>query len=137
MKLYEYDEYGWLVGDHADPARSRSTDIAPTCPPNRARWDGEQWQEDLSREQAAAIAVTKQGAIMAVQSRLDTLAQSWGYDHILSLCTYAASSVARFKAEGQAGVDWRDATWAAVDAHQDAQTWEELLSYLPPIPARP
>ena len=85
------------------------------------------------QEQAAARAA----AIAAVQARLDTLAQSWGYDGIMSLCTYASSKVPRFAAEGQAGVDWRDATWAAVDLHQDAPTWDALLSFLPPAPERP
>jgi hypothetical protein len=86
------------------------------------------------QEQAAARAA----AIGAVQSRLDTLAQSWGYDGIVSLCTYASSKVARFAAEGQAGVDWRDATWAAVDQHQaDVTSADELFALLPAMPERP
>jgi hypothetical protein len=64
MKLYEYDASGWLVGDHDDISRPRSTGIAPTCQPNRARWDGEQWREDLSREASAAIA-SRTGPIYA------------------------------------------------------------------------
>jgi hypothetical protein len=85
------------------------------------------------QEQAAA----RYAAVMAVQARLDTLAQSWGYDHILSLCTYASSKVPRFAAEGQIGVDWRDATWAAVDQHQNVvQSVDELFALLPPCPPR-
>ena len=38
----------------------------------------------------------------------------------------------------QVGVDWRDATWAAVDQHQnDVASAEELFALLPPIPHRP
>jgi len=89
---------------------------------------------DTTVEDATAA---QKAAIDAVQARLDALAQSWGYDGVLSLCTYAASTVPRFRAEGMAGVDWRDLTWAAVDQHRDAASLEELMSYLPPVPERP
>lgn len=52
------------------------------------------------------------GIVSATQVRLDTFAQSRGYDSILSACTYASSSVPKFTAEGQYCVDARDATWA-------------------------
>lgn len=81
-----------------------------------------QWQyrwavEDLTAEQiavnqASAEKMTRDSIIGAVQCRLDSWAQSHGYDSIISLCTYASSSIQKFKAEGQNGVDKRDATWA-------------------------
>lgn len=49
----------------------------------------------------------------AIQKRLDSFAQTRNYDSILSACTYATSTVAKFKTEGQACVNLRDATWAA------------------------
>lgn len=49
----------------------------------------------------------------AIQKRLDTFAQTRNYDSILSACTYATSTVAKFNTEGQACVNLRDATWAA------------------------
>lgn len=48
-----------------------------------------------------------------IQQRLDDFARTRNYDNILSACTYATSTVAKFKTEGQACVDLRDATWAA------------------------
>ena len=49
----------------------------------------------------------------AIQQRLDDFARTRNYDSILSACTYAASTVAKFKSEGQACVNLRAATWAA------------------------
>lgn len=49
----------------------------------------------------------------AIQQRLDDFARQRNYDSILSACTYATSAVAKFKTEGQACVNLRDATWAA------------------------
>lgn len=57
-------------------------------------------------EQLAAIIVGQ------IQQRLDAFAQTRGYDNMLSACTYATSSVPKFKSEGQYCVDARDATWA-------------------------
>lgn len=49
----------------------------------------------------------------AIQKRLDEFARTRNYDDIKSACTYALSGVAKFKAEGQACVNLRDATWSA------------------------
>lgn len=46
--------------------------------------------------------------------RLDRFAQERDYDNIVSLATYAASTVSKFQLEGQRGVDLRDATFAAL-----------------------
>ena len=78
-----------------------------------------------------------------IQKRLDDFARSDGraYDNMLSLCTYAASTNAVFRAEGQYGVNARDATWAAANAVMAAvltgqrtlPTWEQLEAELPPL----
>lgn len=53
-----------------------------------------------------------QSAIVAeVQQRLDTFAQTKGYDSILSAATYANSAIPQFASEGQQAAALRDATW--------------------------
>lgn len=77
----------------------------------------------------------------AVQDHLDATARAHGYDSMLSLCTYATSSVPRFHDEGQAGVYWRDSVWtycfgqlqAVLSGQRSAPTAQKLISELPSI----
>lgn len=76
-----------------------------------------------------------------VQKRLDEWAGERGYESILSLCTYATSTVPQFQAGGQRGVEVRDACWtfgysllAQVEVGQaPIPSEDELLQMLPPM----
>lgn len=56
----------------------------------------------------------KADIVNSTQERLDSFARTRNYDGILSACTYATSNVPKFSREGQAAVNLRDATWAAL-----------------------
>jgi hypothetical protein len=64
-------------------------------------------QKTVEKNQALQASVVEQ-----TQARLDTFAATRNYAGILSLCTYATSTNAKFQAEGQYGVEARDETWA-------------------------
>ena len=66
----------------------------------------------------------------AIQANLDAFAQQRGYDGILSACTYASSTVTKFRQEGQRCVDLRDQTWAASYVLLD-----EVMQGIKPMPA--
>lgn len=100
----------------------------------------------VSIKPAAQVAEEKQKATKralesAVQRHMDETARERGYDNIMSLCTYATSSKAKFAAEGQAGVEWRDDVWAhcytelekAEAGGRSVPTVDELIAELPPF----
>jgi len=63
---------------------------------------------------------TQQAASAAIQTLLDTTAQTHGYDSIISLCTYSSSANPKWATEGQYGVSFRDACWEKAQEIQDA-----------------
>lgn len=81
-----------------------SGDMAPLTDEQLAHHRAEQHQQTMQNRIASYI--------MAVQEMLDEAARGRGYDGILSACTYAASTVERFRKEGLACIAWRDAVWA-------------------------
>jgi hypothetical protein len=85
------------------------------------------------------LASTKSRLTSAIQSMLDETAKERGYDSILSCCSYATSTNAKFAAEGQAAVEWRDKVWSKcyeIVAEQaagtrQAPTEDELKALIP------
>lgn len=89
--------------------------------------------EQLSTEELQAQnESTMLGIIAGTQERLDAFANTRNYDGILSACTYATSTVPKFKSEGQYCVNARDATWAelySILAQVQANTRPMPLGY--------
>lgn len=93
----------------------------------------------LQEDQGPSLDDEVAGLNSAVRLHLDQVAKSRGYDNIVSLCSYATSTVAKYAAEGQAGVEWRDAVWvkcyevlAEVEAGlREQPTVEQLIAELP------
>lgn len=81
---------------------------------NNVAGDSRYFSPYLSPEQEGELrkAQLQDEIITAVQQRLDSFAATRNYNGMLSLCTYATSTNAKFSAEGQYGVELRDATWA-------------------------
>lgn len=81
-------------------------------------FDGERWNQTWGVRDKTAEEIEleqkllKDSIVSAAEQRLNVFANSRGYDNILSLCTYASSTVPKFAIEGQYGVGVRDATWA-------------------------
>lgn len=67
--------------------------------------------EVTARQQQVKAEITEQ-----VQQRLDTFAQSRGYDNIVSACSYATSQHQKYGAEGRYCVQARENTWDALFA---------------------
>lgn len=99
----------FLIGDmNADNAELRSvSDVPADWVGGKYKFDGLIWSYASSDPSDL-----QKNIVEATQQRLDDFARTRNYDGILSLCTYATSTNAKFQAEGQYGVEARDATWA-------------------------
>lgn len=126
----------WLPGDdHTSPARHMTK---PGPLPDGALLVQPAAPEPSAEEQQAAMQAEFTNA---VQRRLDEFAQERGYDGIMSACTYATSTVERFRHEGERAVMLRDNTWAACYAilaevlagERPVPTLEELVAELPAL----
>ncbi len=82
----------------------------------------------------------------AIQNHLDAYARSWGYDSIISACTYVNDPFPRFAAEGLVLRDWRSSVWQYVESVataielgqiQPPSSIEEALASIPSNPVRP
>jgi hypothetical protein len=80
--------------------------------------------------------------VAQVQNRLDTFAQTKGYDNIVSACSYATSSHAKYGPEGRYCVSAREATWDALFAIESdviagtrpmPQNYDEIAGELPAL----
>ena len=102
-------------------------------------WLNDAEVKTVEDKQVEAMTSIKQSLTSAVQKHMDDTAKERNFDDILSLCTYATSAKPKFKAEGQAGVEWRDEVWMYCYAELDkvlsglrtAPTPEELIEELP------
>ena len=65
------------------------------------------------------------------QQRLDAFAAQKNYDNIVSLIGYDSSSIPRFQADAQKGIQARDSTWAPLIA-----LLESIVSGAAPIPRK-
>ena len=105
-------------------------------------WDGQAFHAPPPPPIAALLSQME----AAIQSQLDTYAQSWGYTDIATACTYVGSTVAKFNNEGVALRNWRDATWIAAETliaqiqggtATMPSTVAAALALMPAMPARP
>jgi hypothetical protein len=76
---------------------------------------------EVPEEEAAEQEAIKRAKFVAEVSRqakyaLDDFASKRGYDDITTACTYATSTNAVYKAEGQHAVDMRDMLWEALSS---------------------
>ena len=115
------DGYAYLFFSPTPPYDATTQSVRQGSPrlTEKGTWE-QTWEvfklpdDAIKANQAAKVQSVKSGIVQAVQQRLDDFAKTRNYDGILSACTYATSTIAKFKAEGQAAVDLRDATWATL-----------------------
>jgi hypothetical protein len=116
--LASYDVFPVVVtGAEYDPNTQAADQTGCHYNADKQRWETSWVVRDLTPEEIAGRLQDLQNSIANdTQARLDAFARTRNYDGMLSLCTYATSTNPTFAAEGQYGVEARDATWAALYA---------------------
>ncbi|MHB1125246.1 MAG: hypothetical protein ACYC0T_21360 [Ramlibacter sp.] len=127
----EVTDEGFLVYQGGAPAMIPASVVEGSV--ELADWGGPlpQPQSDPLRVQAATVE--------AIQRLLDSTAQAHGYDHIVSVISYAGSSIPKWSAEGTRAKAWRDECWFKAYEIQEAvkagtmplPTVEEVLAQMP------
>lgn len=74
----------------------------------------------------AVVVLTKE----RVQQRLDTFAQTRGYDDIKSVCTYITSQIPSYQVEAERAIYLRDLTWSTLYQYLNG-----ILSATTPLPS--
>lgn len=119
------------TGAQYDPNTETAEQDGCTFNLENNRWETAWNVRPLTTEEIASRQqVLQANIVQKTQSRLDEFAQTRNYDGILSLCTYATSTNAKFQAEGQYGVEARDATLAKL-----YEIMAEVESGVRPLPA--
>lgn len=158
--VYRYDDKGYCLG--ADTAYEspfepgvfyappQSTELEPLREKDgyHVKWDGKKWEYEevikeiepepeqhvLTAEEIRKSYSDKLGSVM------DTKAQEYGYDSILTAVTYADSTIEKFAKEGGAFKVWRDNVYATgyaylaeIEAGKKAipATDEEFIALIP------
>ena len=109
--------YGWYPYTHVLPPSydTMTEQLVPEYLFDGTRVTADWQVVPLSpEEQAERAQQTIQTLGQAVKAHLDATVQARDYDSIISACTYATSSVARYRDDGLACVNWRDAVWLEV-----------------------
>lgn len=123
----------WLPGDSFETPGRTMTDIGPLP-------DGALLQRPAMTDREACALLEREFSA-AVQALLDAFARARGYDGIASAVTYAASTDATFRAEGQYALKVRDAAWAkgyeilgaALAGPRPLPGVDEIIAGLPPL----
>lgn len=76
---------------------------------NLIKGDKPEWPRKPSKEEQLQILYSD--IVTKTQQRLDNFARSREYDGILSACTYASSTIEKFRNEGSYCIEMRDLTW--------------------------
>ena len=158
--VFLFDENGCFIGNstaYESPletgefyAPPQSTELEPLREKDgyHVKWNGKKWEYEevikeiepgpeqhvLTAEEIRKSYSDKLGSVM------DTKAQEYGYDSILTAVTYADSTIEKFAKEGKAFKEWRDNVYATgyaylaeIEAGKKAipATDEEFIALVP------
>lgn len=143
-RIYTPNDWFWIVA--GDESRAWSSAVGAYVEQfdeqRLTRIDSEESLTDVLRVYGLpGPVVAEADYATAIQSHIDTTAQSRCYDSGVSLATYTTSSIPTYAAEATAFVSWRDAVWAYAygelakvqNGQRPKPTVSEMIAELPEI----